>query len=125
MKILKNATIVILCVALLLAGIFLSGRYGWKLFGFSACEAAGIEQVSVEENQVRLRGYDPGLAPEGFLGYHARQEGDTLYIGFRFSGLFGFFETGDFDITVPTEGTVTKIILKTADHEFPLWPEEA
>lgn len=114
----------LLCVAALLIAVFLGGRYGWKLLGFSACETAGIEQIHVEEGSVRICGYCPGLVPEGFLGYYAEQANGTLYIGFRFSALFGFFETGDFEITVPTEGTVDRVVLKSAEREYTLWPAE-
>lgn len=58
--------------------------------------------------------------PTGFLGYHAEQVDDTPYIGFRFSALFGIFETGDFDITNPTDGKIREVIIKTKDSEYPL-----
>lgn len=103
--------------------VFLIGRYGWKLGGFQACEGAGIEQVDVEENQVHIRGFYPGSFPQGFLGYYAQQVDDTLYVGFKFSGLFGNFETGDFDITIPTEGIVHQVIVKTGENEHPIWSE--
>ena len=112
LKLLKKILIALLCLAVLLITVFLIGRYSWKLFGFNACETAGIEQVNVEEGHVRIRGFYPGSFPRGFLGYHAEQEGNTLYVGFKFSALFGIFEIGDFDITIPTKGTVTQIVVK-------------
>lgn len=105
MKPLKRILTILLCVAVLLLAIFLFGRYGWKLGGFRTCESAGIEQVNVEEVHVRIRGFYPGSFPQGFLGYHAEQVDNILYVGFKFSGLFGIFETGDFDIAIPTKGT--------------------
>ena len=92
--------------------------------GFNACETAGIEQVNIEEGHVRIRGFYPGSFPTGFLGYHAEQVGDTLYVGFKFSALFGIFETGDFDITIPTKGTVTHIVVKSGQQEITVWPKE-
>ena len=124
MKLLKRLLTILLCTAVLLFAIFLIGRYGWKLGGFRACESAGIEQVNVEENQVRICGFYPGSFPQGFLGYHAEQVDSTLYVGFKFSGLFGFFETGDFDITIPTNGTVSQVVIKTSKNEYLIWPEE-
>lgn len=124
MKRLKSIGTILLCAAVLLLAVFLIGRYGWKLGGFRACESAGIEQVNVEENQVRICGFYPGSFPQGFLGYHAEQVDSTLYVGFQFSGLFGFFETGDFDITIPTEGAVSQVVVKTGKQEYPIWPEE-
>ena len=124
LKLLKKILIVLLCLAVLLITVFLIGRYGWKLGRFNACETAGIEQVNVEEGHVRIRGFYPGSFPGGFLGYHAEQEGNTLYVGFKFSALFGIFDTGDFDITIPTKGTVTQVVVKSGDHEYTVWPKE-
>lgn len=122
MKLMKRILMILLCMAALLAAVVLIGRYGWKLGGFRACESAGIEQVTVEEDQVHIRGFYPGSFPQGFLGYHAEQVDDTLYVGFRFSGLFGLFETGDFDIVIPAEGTVERVVVKTGDSAYPVWP---
>ena len=120
----KNTIIAIFCILALLVAVFLTGRYGWKLGGFNACETAGIEQVNVEEDHVHIRGFYPGSFPTGFLGYHAEQVNHTLYVGFKFSALFGLFETGDFDITIPTKGTVTQIVVKSGDHEYTVWPQK-
>ena len=116
----KCALAALLCMVALSA-VFLIGRYGWKLFGFKACESAGIEEVSVAEDQVHIKGFYPGSLPTGFLGYHAEQVDDTLYVGFRFSGLFGIFETGDFDLVIPTDGSIRQVIIKTGDTEYPVW----
>ena len=124
MKLLKKIITILICVVVLLLAIFLIGRYGWKLCGFTTCETAGIEQVVVEENQVQIRGFYPGSAPQGFLGYHAKQIDDTLYVGFKFSGFFGFFETGDFNIVVPTNGTVSQVVVKSNKNEHSIWPEK-
>ena len=104
--------------------VFLIGRYGWKLAGFSACEGAGIERVEVTEGMVRITGFDPAVFPEGFLGYHAKEKNGALYVGFKFSGVFGFFKSGDFEISIPTRSEIKKVYMKTADHEYLIWPEE-
>lgn len=124
MKIVKRILIATVSVVLLLAAVFLVGRYGWKLFGFKACESAGIEKVTVEENQVNICGFYPGSFPQGFLGYYAEQVDDTLYVGFKFSGVFGIFETGDFDIAIPTDGMVREVIIKTKDSEYSVTDKE-
>ena len=124
MKLLKKILIILLCIAALLITVFLTGRYGWKLGGFNACETAGIEQVNVEKDHVHIRGFYPGSFPRGFLGYHAEQADHTLYVGFKFSTLFGIFETGNFDITIPTKGTVTQVVVKSDEHEYAVWPKE-
>ena len=124
LTLLQRIIAILLIILLLLFATFLIGRYGWKLGGFNACETAGIEQVNVEEDHVRIRGFYPGSFPRGFLGYHAEQVDNTLYVGFKFSALFGMFETGDFDITIPTKGTVTQVVVKSGEHEYTVWPKE-
>lgn len=109
---------------IVLLAVFLMGRYGWKLGGFRACESAGIQTVEVMETSVRLTGFYPGSFPEGFCGYYAEEREGTLYVGFHFSGIFGFFETGDFDITIPVTGELRQVIMKTAAGEYPLWTAE-
>lgn len=124
MKQIKRVFGTLLCIAVLLLAVFMIGRYGWRLGGFRACEGAGIEQVDVEEGQVRIRGFYPGSFPRGFLGYHAEQVDDTLYVGFRFSGLFGIFETGDLDITIPTQGAVAQVVVRGGEDERTVWPKD-
>ena len=121
MKALKKVLTVLLVVAVILAAIFLAGRYGWKLGGFRACQGAGITSVEVNEKAVHITGFYPGSFPEGFCGYYAREQDDKLYVGFRFSAVFGFFETGDFDITIPVKGEINEVILKTSMNETSVW----
>lgn len=111
-------------VLAVLAVVWLAGRYGWRLRGFDACQGAGVERVEVTDGQVTLTGFDPGSFPEGFVGWYAEQNDDRLYVGFRFSALFGAFETGDFTITIPTKGTVSEIYIKTGQNEYRIWPKE-
>lgn len=99
------------------------GRYGWKLAGFSVCESAGIERVEVTANEVHMEGFYPGSFPTGFLGYYAEEKDGTLYVGFKFSILFGIFETGDFDISIPVSGEVRKVIMKSQKNEVQIWPK--
>lgn len=119
----KRVLAVLFGMVMVLSITFLAGRYGWRLGGFAACQSAGIEQVNVEEDHVRICGFYPGSFPQGFLGYHAQQVDDTLYVGFKFSGLFGIFETGDFDIVIPTRGTVTQVVIKSGEDEHILLPD--
>ena len=121
MKVLKKALTVLLVIVVILTVIFLAGRYGWKLCGFSACQGAGIQSVEVTEKAVHITGFYPGSFPEGFCGYYAKEQNGTLYVGFRFSAVFGLFETGDFDITIPIKGEINEIIVKTRMNEKPVW----
>lgn len=119
----KKMIAAIIVAAVLLTTVFAAGRYGWKLFGFSVCESAGIECVEVTDGQVQITGFYPGSFPQGFLGYHAEEVDGKLYVGFKFSGLFGIFETGDFDITIPVKGEITEVIIQTRNNAYPIWPE--
>ena len=101
--------------------IFIAGCYGWKLGGFNACQGAGIDSVEVTENAVHITGFYPGSFPEGFCGYYSEEHDGKLYVGFRFSALFGSFETGDFDITIPIEGDIQDVIIKTDMVETSVW----
>ena len=121
MKTLRRILAVPLVIAVILAVIFLAGRYGWKLGGFRACQGAGITSLEVTEKSVHITGFYPGSFPEGFCGYYAREQDHKLYVGFRFSAVFGFFETGDFDITIPVKTEITEVILKTGRNETPIW----
>lgn len=121
----KKAAVLALTVIAVLIAVFAAGRYGWRLGGFRACESAGIESVEVTDDAVRIRGFDPGSFPVGFIGCCSRQEGATLYVGFKFSAVFGFFETGDFDISIPVEGEISSVVVKTADGEHQIWGKSA
>ncbi|MGM9662150.1 MAG: hypothetical protein ACI3WR_03555 [Oscillospiraceae bacterium] len=110
--------------AAVLLAVFLLGRYGWRLGGFRACEGAGIEAVEVAEGEVRITGFCPGSFPRGFLGYYAEEAGGRLCVGFRFSALFGFFETGDFTVSIPVKGGLREVVLKTRGGEYPIWTAE-
>ena len=120
----KTWTALAVTAAALLA-IFLAGRNGWKLGGFGACQGAGITSVEVDEKAVHITGFYPGSFPEGFCGYYAEEQDGRLYVGFRFSAVFGFFETGDFDIAIPVQGEINQVILKTNMVETSVWNAQA
>ena len=121
MKKLKKILTVLLIIAALLMAVFCAGRYGWKLGGFNACQDAGITSVEVKDKSVRIKGFYPYSFPEGFCGYYAKEQDGKLYVGFRFSSVFGFFETGDFDVTIPIKGDITDVIKKTSTSEITIW----
>lgn len=121
MRLMKRAITAVALLAALLIIVFLMGRYGWKLGGINACHGAWLETVEVGQGTVHIRGGYPGSFPSGFCGYYAREQEGTLYVGFHFSSVFGFFETGGFDITIPVETEIQQVILKTGDHEVPVW----
>ena len=117
----KKTLRVICAVILLLAGIFAAGRYGWKLRGFDACSGGEITSVSAEEGSVRIEGRWPGISGKGFIGYVSEEKDGRLYVGFRFSSLFGIFEKGTFDITIPTDTVISEVIQRSGSNETVIW----
>ena len=124
MKALKKPLTVLLAIAVILMAVFIAGRYGWKLGGFRACQGAGITSVEVNEKSVHMTGFYPGSFPEGFCGYYAEEQDGKLYVGFRFSAVFGFSETGDFTVKIPVKGEIREVILKTGSGESTIWSRE-
>ncbi len=100
---------------------FLVGRYAWKIGGFDACDNARIEEITVSEDSVHITGISPTFIPQGFIGCVHEEEANVLYVGLNFDSFFGMFEPGRFDITIPTEGEITEVYLKTADSELLIW----
>ena len=121
----KKTITTLLTAVILLIAVFAAGRYGWKLLGFRACEEAGVESVEVSETTVTVKGFCPGSFPEGFCGYYAEEQDGTLFVGFRFSAVFGFFKTGDFEVSIPTRGEIRKVVLKTGLAERTIWTAES
>ena len=68
-----------------------------------------------------MTGFYPGSFPEGFCGYYAQEQDGKLYVGFRFSAVFGSLVTGDFDVTIPVKGRINEVILKTGTNETSVW----
>lgn len=73
---------------------------------------------------VQITGFYPGSFPEGFCGYYAEEQDGKLYVGFRFSAVFGFSETGDFAVTIPVNGEIREVILKSGSGESTVWSRE-
>ena len=119
----KKVLIVFGCVIILLVGVFLIGRYGWKVMGFDVCDSVNISSVAVSDGQVHITGRQSSLFPKGCVGHCSQQEGSTLYVGFHFSGLFGFFETSDFDVIIPIDDEITQVVVKYGNNESLIWPE--
>ena len=121
MKTRKRAGIILLAAAAVLAAVCLAGRFGWRLAGFRACQRAGIDSVEVRDGAVDITGFYPGSFPEGFCGCYAEEADGTLYVGFRFSAVFGILEPGSFSVTIPLAGDIGEVILKTAVGETTVW----
>ena len=55
----------------------------------------------------------------------AGEQDGRLYVGFRLSAVFGLFETGDFDVTIPVEGKIDEVIMKYGENESVVWNAQA
>ena len=120
-SVMKKFVKVIMIIVATLVIIFLLGRFGWKIGGFRACQDAGIDSVEVSEHAVHMTGFYPGSFPEGFCGCFAKEQDGKLYVGFRFSAVFGIFESGDFDITISVKEEIDEVIVKTSMGERSVW----
>lgn len=105
---------------LLLALVWVGGRYGWRVLGFRACTGSGIREVLVTDREVQIQGAYPGTFPKGCLGWVTRQEGGDLYFGVRYDGIFGFFETGQFEARVEASGVERVWLVSGADRSL-IW----
>ncbi len=81
--------------------------------------------IQIGFSTVKIKGFYPGSFPQGFCGYYAEEQGGTLYVGFNFSAVFGFFETGDFDVVIPVDGSISKVVLKTKTYGSIIWTAES
>lgn len=113
-------------VVLVVLVAFFCCRYGWKVFGFSQCGAGyHIEQVEVAGEAVRIKGYS-NQSLGAFVGYKAEQVGNVLYVGFKLNTILGVLPTdsASFDYSIPTVGTVEKVVLRGGDTSTVIWGEE-
>ena len=122
----KRVLALFAAVVALWVAVFFGARYGWRLAGFSACQAAMIESVCVETDCVKIEGGWPGVFPESFIGCHAEVVDGTLYVGFKYNKLLGvwIYDKGDFQIEIPVEGQIHAAYMKAGDNEYQIWPEQ-
>lgn len=91
-KIFKIVAIVLSILLILQLAIFLTARYGWKLFGFNMCENPSVlcvETVYVTDETVHIVGNTSSSATS-FVGYTYKIKDDVLYLGVKQNLLFGF-----------------------------------
>ena len=91
-KIFKIFAIVLSILLILQLVIFLSARYGWKLFGFDMCESPEvlcIETVYVTDETVHIVGNTSSSATS-YIGYTYEIKDNVLYLGIKQNLLFGF-----------------------------------
>ena len=91
-KIFKIVAIVLSILLILQLVIFLTARYGWKLFGFDMCESPKVlcvETVYVTDETVHIVGNTSSSATS-YIGYTYEIKDNVLYLGIKQNLLFGF-----------------------------------
>ncbi len=91
-KIFKVVAVVLSILLILQLVIFLTARYGWKLFGFDMCESPNVlcvETVYVTDETVHIVGNTSSSATS-YIGYTYEIKGNVLYLGIKQNLLFGF-----------------------------------
>ncbi len=91
-KIFKVVVVVLSILLILQLVIFLTARYGWKLFGFDMCESPNVlcvETVYVTDETVHIVGNTSSSATS-YIGYTYEIKGNVLYLGIKQNLLFGF-----------------------------------
>ncbi|WP_167956828.1 hypothetical protein [Anaerosporobacter faecicola] len=125
-KVAKCLGIVLACVVVL----FFIGRYGWRLFGYQLCrsgESLGVSEVTVNDTEVYVHGFEPGSFPNYFIGYRYHFKDDNLYIGIKYSNLIGVWleDTGEFSIHIPRKGRkINHVYIKSGTSKRLVWPKE-
>ncbi len=91
-KIFKIVAVVLSILLFLQLVIFLTARYGWKIFGFDMCESPDVlyvETVYVTDKTVHIVGNTSSSATS-YIGYTYEIKDNTLYLGIKQNLLFGF-----------------------------------
>ena len=104
----------ILAVALSGFAIYI---WGWRLFGFSLCsppDVSFINNILVTDTEVLIAG-EISYEKVYYQGYTYDFEGDTLKVGLRCLH-FSFSKAETFDITIPLERPIHKVVL-IGNHE--------
>ena len=127
-KILKIVSIVFSVFLILQAGIFLTARYGWKLFGFDMCESPSVlcvEKVYVTDETVYIVGNTSSSATS-YVGYTYEIKDNVLYLGIKQNLLFGFsVRNGGYSFVIEDDfKNIEAVCLVNKKEEKYIWPGE-
>lgn len=106
--------------------VFAWGRYGWKLWGFSACTSPHqiyVSDVQINKNDIVLKG-QTGSSADSFVGSIYKISDHKLYVGLKYNLMFGFtVRDGSFHVKVPchTE-SIKEIYLTNKESKELIWP---
>lgn len=126
MKKRKQLLLVFASIIIGMVLIFTVARYGWRLFGFTMCDDQYIEVLDVGKEKVSFESHSGYYFPSyAFIGYKAKQKGDTLYIGVKFNLILGVLPKDETigSFSVPINGKVNQIIQKGSNEKI-IWDRE-
>ena len=128
-KIFKVVTVVLSILLILQLVIFLTARYGWKLFGFDMCERPNsllIETVYVTDENIHIVG-NTSNSSTAYVGHTYEIKDDILYVGIKQNFLFGFKNRiGGYSFTIEDDlENIEAVYLKNnKDEEKCIWSVE-
>ena len=121
----KKALIIMGIITLILLIASLIYCQGWRIRGFDGCNGfAGARIVNIDENSVRIKGGVAGSGLSLYVGYISKIEGDTLYIGVNHVFWPLPWNNGEFDITIPLEKKINKVVLKGGEREKVIYEDD-
>lgn len=127
-RIAKKGIIIFAVIVILFIFMAVFSRYGWKLFGFSMCDAPTAmyaDNITVENDKVNLR-LNEATSISSYAGYVYKIEDDSLYIGINHNILFAFFSGHiDYNISIRTNRTKIKYIyFRDNKNDWLIWNED-
>lgn len=119
---------IFLVFLILYVGLFFSGRYAWKMRGFSGCTDIHTYTVTVEdtqEDEFLLKAQSAESLP-AYVGNFYKIEGNRLYLGVKYNNFLGFIQrigNRSFAIMCDTK-IINEIILKDFKEEKIIWKKD-
>ncbi len=127
-KIFKIVFFIILSLLILQLLIFVSAKYGWKLYGFDMCESPNIlyiETAYVTDETVHIVGNTSSSATS-YIGYTYKIKDNVLYLGIKQNLLFGFKDrNGRYAFVIEDDfKNIESIYLRNKEEEKCIWSAE-
>lgn len=127
-RIVKKGIILFTIIVILFVLISVFCRWGWKLFGFTMCNAPNgmyADSITVEDDRVNLR-LNEAYSISSYAGYVYKIENGNLFIGVNRNMLFAAFNGKiDYHISIRTNGTKIKnIYFRDNKNDWLIWNEE-
>lgn len=112
----------------IIVAIFLTARYGWRLFGFTMCRDTniiGVYEVTMLDDEVEITGFDPSSFPTYLVGYKYKIEDENLYLGLKYNYILGSLlsdATGEYRIRIPLDGKpIENVYIKDGKKTKLVW----